>query len=238
MKIEFLYSEVANLFGEIGQIDFIKKIFSNADFYHTQLNEKPKCLTEDIDLVYLGPMEESTQEYIIQKLKPYKNEIKSKIEDNKTFLFIGNAMEIFFEYIEKDNGEKIEALGLFPFYAKRQMMNRINDLFLGKYKENIDIVGFKSQFTYAHKIKDSKKVPYLFSKIRGFGMDRESNFEGIHYKNFFGSYLIGPLLIMNPEFTLDFISTFSDVKTLPFIEDLKFAHNRRIEEFKDKDTII
>ena len=39
---------------------------------------------------------------------------------------------------------------------------------------------------------------------KGYGNDIKDKFEGIHYKNFFGTYLLGPLLIRNP-YLLDYI---------------------------------
>ena len=43
-------------------------------------------------------------------------------------------VEILGNYIEKDDGSKIEALGILNFYAKRQMMNRVNSLILGEFE--------------------------------------------------------------------------------------------------------
>ena len=39
-------------------------------------------------------------------------------------------------------------------------------------------------------------------RVVGFGTNNE--FEGIHYKNFYGTYLIGPLLVRNPNFFKEF----------------------------------
>ncbi|MFM1525022.1 MULTISPECIES: hypothetical protein [Helcococcus] len=235
MKIEVLYPDIANLFGEMGHIDFISNIFPYAQVIKTHITEKPRFLDEKIDLIYLGPMAEKYQEQIIEKWIPYKAEIKKKIEEGNIFLFIGNAMEVLFEYIEKDNGEKINGLGIFSYYAKRQMMSRINSLYHGTYND-IDVIGFKTQFTYAHPIKNN--VPHLFKTIRGVGMDKETKNEGINYKNFYGTYLIGPLLIMNPDFTLQFMKNFIENPKLEFYKEMKEAFNIRLEEFKDFKTTL
>ena len=42
------------------------------------------------------------------------------------------------------------------------------------------------------------KDGYLFTVRKGYGNDLKDEHEGIHYKNFFGTYLLGPLLIRNP----------------------------------------
>lgn len=235
MKIEILYPDIANLFGEIGHVEFITKLFDDVEVIRTHITERPRFIDEDIDLVYMGPMAEKYQLQIIEKWLPIKNEIQEKIESGGHFLFIGNAMEVLYEYIESDNGDKNYALGIFPYYAKQQMMDRINCIYHGKYKD-IEVVGFKTQFTFAHKT--SKDIPYLFENIRGYGMDKEASGEGIHYKNFMGTYLIGPLLIMNPDFTLEFMSDFIENPSLMYYDEMKAAYNIRVKEFKNPNTTL
>ncbi len=57
-------------------------------------------------------------------------------------MFLGNSLEILGKYIENEDGSKIEALGIFDIYAKRNMLNRHNSFFLGTY-EDIEILGFR-----------------------------------------------------------------------------------------------
>ncbi len=68
------------------------------------------------------------------------------IDGGTAFLITGNALEIFGNFIEKEDGTRIEGLGIFDLYAKRQMMKRYNALYLGRFGE-MEIVGFKSQFS-------------------------------------------------------------------------------------------
>ncbi len=68
------------------------------------------------------------------------------IEQGKVMLFTGNAPEIFYKYIEKDDGSKVECLGLFDLYAEQRLFKRFNSLVLADY-DGREIVGFKTQFT-------------------------------------------------------------------------------------------
>ena len=81
----------------------------------------------------MGTSTEKSQEIIIEKLKPYTEQIKQKIDNNQLFLFLGNSLEILGKYIENEDGSKIEALGIFDIYAKRNMLNRHNSFFIGTY---------------------------------------------------------------------------------------------------------
>lgn len=110
MRIEVLFPEFCNVFGETGNIRYLKMCLPNAEFIETGVNEKPAFVSENVDLIYMGPMTERAQEKIIKRLLPYKNKIEELIEKGVCFLFTGNALEILGKYIEDEDGRKIEAL--------------------------------------------------------------------------------------------------------------------------------
>ena len=108
MKIEVLFSEVCNLYGDVQNMNYLKKCLTDAEFINTSLDDEPRFVNEKIDLIYLGPMTEKTQEKVIEKLLPYKERIEELIKDNTIFLFTGNALEVLGKYIENEDGSKIE----------------------------------------------------------------------------------------------------------------------------------
>ena len=44
MKIEILYPEVANLYGESANVKYLKKCLPHANFIETTLNDKPQFI--------------------------------------------------------------------------------------------------------------------------------------------------------------------------------------------------
>ena len=49
---------------------------------------------------------------------------------------------------------------------------------------------------------NSRTPAHPFLQVTGgYGIDLKSKMEGIHYKNFFATYLLGPFLVLNPRFT-------------------------------------
>ena len=72
MKIEKLYPEVCNLFGDISNIKYLKKCLPDAEIIKTEINSEPAFVTQDIDMIYMGPMPENIQEVAIRKFRPYK----------------------------------------------------------------------------------------------------------------------------------------------------------------------
>jgi predicted glutamine amidotransferase len=229
LKIEILFPEFCNLYGDISNMKYLKKCLPNANFIETAFDEEPSFVKEKVNFIYLGPMTENMQEKVITKLKPYKERIEELIEENVIFLITGNAIEIFGKYIENEDGSKIEALGIFDIYAKRDMLHRHNSIFIGKW-ESIDIVGFKSQFTFAYGNNEEN----YFAKVeKGIGLNKESKLEGIMKNNFIGTYLIGPILILNPLFTEKLLEKMGvNKENLAYAEDVKAAYNQRLEEFK------
>lgn len=229
LKIEILFPEFCNLYGDISNMKYLKKCLPNANFIETAFDEEPSFVKEKVNFIYLGPMTENMQEKVITKLKPYKERIEELIEENVIFLITGNAIEIFGKYIENEDGSKIEALGIFDIYAKRDMLHRHNSIFIGKW-ESIDIVGFKSQFTFAYGNNEEN----YFAKVeKGIGLNKESKLEGIMKNNYIGTYLIGPILILNPLFTEKLLEKMGvNKENLAYAKDVKAAYNQRLEEFK------
>ena len=61
MKIEILFPEFCNIYGDYGNVIYLKACLPDAEFIETSLNDEPKFITEDIDLVYMGSMTEKVQ---------------------------------------------------------------------------------------------------------------------------------------------------------------------------------
>ena len=62
MKIEILFPEYANLFGDMGNILYLKACLPQAEFMETAMNDAPRFLSEPVDLIYMGPMSEAAPE--------------------------------------------------------------------------------------------------------------------------------------------------------------------------------
>lgn len=229
IKIEVLYPEYMNLYGDNGNIRYLEQSINSLKVLYTGLNDQPKFLKMKIDMLYLGPCTENNQEEIASLLMQYKQPIKDLIESGVTVLATGNALELFGKYIEKVDGSKIKGLGIFNIYAKRVANYRHNELCLGKTKDNHEVVGFKNQMSHLYG-KDKK---YFLKMMLGSGRNIDSDIEGISYKNFIGTYMLGPVLPLNPYFTKNLIKKFNDKDIkLSFEEDAIKAYEIRLEEFK------
>ena len=231
MKIEILFPEFCNLFGDTYNMIYLEKTLPDAEFIRTPSGGAVRFTEEPVDLVYMGPMTERMQERVIEKLRPLKAKIQAAIDRGTVFLFTGNALEVFGDYIENEDGSRIECLGLYRLFAKRDMMHRHNSDFEGTF-EGETVMGFKTQFTMAYTPDESLG---LFKKVKGVGLNRKAAWEGIRLHNFFGTYLVGPILVMNPPFTKYLLRLLGagDVP-LAFEKENMEAYAQRKKDFAEK----
>ena len=64
-------------------------------------------------------------------------------------------------------------------------------------------------------------------------------YEGIHKHNFIGTYLLGPVLVMNPYLTQYLMMRMGINKPkIAHAQAMKDAYNQRLVEFENKKTIM
>lgn len=236
-----LYPEIANLYGDLENIDYLKKSYPEIEISKTHLNDEPLFVSEKPDLVYMGTMTESAQLLVIEKLRAYRDALKARIDDGTLFLITGNALEVFGKSIQDKDGTEVECLGLFPTTAKRDMMNRYNSLYLGNF-EGMTIVGYKSQFTHSYKDVNAQDCIYpnfqpAIESERGPGLNPDITGEGIRQNNFIATYIIGPILVLNPPLAKWILERMGiSEPVLAFEDAAEKAYEVRVKEYSSPDT--
>ncbi len=215
MKIAYLYFDLLNLYGESGNIKMIDKILTDNKIKHEilYLSLEDKLKFKDYDLVYIGSGTETNQIIALDNLKKYKKDIKKYIEDGKFFLSTGNSVDLFGKYIERE--EKYEALGIFDYHVKNEK-RVMKDVCIKSNLKISDIYGFINN---SSNIENNKK--YLFDK------------EGVHYNNFYGTYILGPILVRNPEFLKQFMDKLTGKKLKYDLKNETKAYELFVERFKN-----
>ena len=219
MKLEYLYPELGNLFGD------------QAEYIETHPGNEPAFANDgDVRFVYCGPMTERGQRIALPALRPYREALERRIRDGCCFLFTGNSLELVGRSIETAE-DTLVGLGLFDLRAKQDLNKRFNSLFLGRYGE-LEITAFNSRFSHAQPGPD---VEGFAEVIRGMGLSEGCPFEGVKRENFLGTYLLGPLLVLNPLLTKKLLETLGAEDTEPrFFQAAMEAYEKRKAEFKDK----
>ncbi len=230
MVIEYLFPEIANLFGDSANFKYLKQCLPDAEFVETALNDVPAFVSRKVNLIYMGPMSESHQVLALGRLRPYRDKLAELVENGTHFLMTGNSFELFGNYIENEN-VKTDGLDILDFYSVTDIGNRYNGFFLGE-KDGIKITAFNSRFSHSYPTENCSG----FAKVtRGQGLNKDCSFEGITKNNFAGTYLLGPLLVLNPLYTKSLLEKLGTDAQPAFFEASMAAYERRLAEFEDSE---
>ncbi len=231
MKIELLYPEVCNLYGDLMNVEYLARS-ADAEVVRTGLKETPRFASEPVDLVYMGSTTERGQELARDALAPYLEALKKRADGGGVTLFTGNALEILGHHITDDDGTDIPMLGWFPLRAERHWLGRYNAMYLGKL-EDMTVVAFKSQFGHSYPVGGELPAP-LFETTRGAGLNPDLPGEGVRVGNLMATYLIGPLLVLNPPFA-KYVLRLCGVRDpkLIFEREAVEAYEARVRDFTD-----
>lgn len=197
ITIGYLYYDLLNLYGENGNIKALKK---QLEFQDVKVVIKFLTIDDDLDFnkydfVYIGAGTENNQMIALKHLLKYKEDLKKYIENNKFLLCTGNSIELFGRHILDSNKKKHKTLDIFKYHTVIEDFRMIDESVFKSDLFDELFVGFQNQYGAIKDIKES-----TFKVIKGVGSYPNSDSEGVHYKNFFGTYLIGPILVRNPHF--------------------------------------
>lgn len=243
IKIAHLYYDLMNLYGENANVRALEKNFEeqNVKVKTDFLSLRDKINFNLYDIFYMGMGSEEAQKLVIKDILNYKEDIKNAIENNKYFFMTGNSFEIFGKSILTANKEEITTLGIFDYkveqLSSKRLKNAAKTRIVGEVRGTTkfidkEIIGFQNRCGLIY----NNNSP-LFSLTKGIGNNLEDTSEGFNYKNFYGTYIIGPLFIRNPYLINYFIekilkerkTTYKEIKDNSSIK----AYNKYLENFKD-----
>lgn len=202
--IAHLYYDLMNLYGEVGNIKVLEKTISEqgVKVVVDKVTKGEKIDFNKYDLIYIGSGTEENQLIVLSDFIKYKNKIRDFIENNKFLIATGNSYELFGKSI--NHGVKHTALGIFDYSAKKQSKRLVGDIIAKCSFINKNIIGFINQSGIIENNKDP-----MFSVLKG-----SISSDGLNYKNFYGTYLLGPILARNPMLNKYIISNLFKLKNI------------------------
>ena len=236
LVVEVLFPEIANLHGDLGNIEYLAQCRPDARIVTTGLTDTPAFTLGAVDLIYLGPMTELGQLKAIERLRPHRDRIAELIEGGTSFLFTHNALEVLGDRIRNDDmGYDAPGLGIFELEATLSMFGRYNGKVMGAIPEvgpAHPIVGYKSQFSM---VVAPPTLPGFVTADRGIGRNRSTAIEGVRVGNFLGTSLLGPILVGNPHFTRSLLRRIDpdSEPTLAHETLAMTAYESRLSDFRD-----
>lgn len=192
ITIGYLYNDLLNLYGDEGNIKALKYHLEeqgvNVEIKYMSVGDKKDF---NVDFLYIGSGTENNILVALEDLKQDKEKLKEYLDSNKILLSTGNSVELFGNYLIIN--KKIKALGLIDYVCMHQ--DRI--------------------------VKDVKvKTDLVEDEIIGFenhsGKNISTNEDIFNEGSFYGSYIIGPILVRNPELCSLFVHKLIDSKEKDF----------------------
>lgn len=231
IKIAHLYYDLMNLYGENGNIRALKRFTErqdiNAEIHFLTIGDKIDF--SKYDAFYMGMGTEKSEFLVLEDIIKYKDDIKEAITKGKHFLITGNSLELFGEYIIDEKNERHEGLNIFPYYSTHQNFRIVGSVVYSSKLIKEKIIGFQNRCGIMYEIDRP-----LFKVISGTGSNPESKKEGYQFRNFYGTYLLGPLFIRNPYLTNYIIKNIMKHKNKKY----KFKMYNRTTEIKAYNTYL
>ena len=143
----------------------------------------------DYNFLFIGSGTEKNLDVVLKDLQNRKEELEKYIDSEKVILMTGNSFEMLGKKIDNE-----ECLGIFDFETTRDKDRETSDvIYKSKYLSK-PIVGFVNKMT-----KMYHNMNPFFEVEFGIGENENNDYEGIKYKNLYGTHVSGPILVRNPE---------------------------------------
>lgn len=196
MRIIHLFADLCNLYGDYGNVCALKRALENKG---QNVEVEYQSIDDEIDisgadLVFIGSATERNQKVALEYLQGYKDNIKAALDNGTVILATGNSFEMFGQSVTDCDGVKHEGLSFFPYETVEGKDRIVTDSLCDTSLCGGDVIGFVNKASLT-----TGATSPLFDVKQGSGNGKDDSEEGVHYGNFYGTHLIGPVLIRNPQ---------------------------------------
>lgn len=197
LELCYLYPKLLNIYGDRGNVLTLlyrcKK--RGIDLKVTTIGIGESIDSSKYDIYFIGGGQDKQQTLVSEDLKLKQKDLILAIESKAVVLAICGGYQLLGKYYKTHDGEElkgIEALDLYTLAGNKRM---IGNVLCEEIESEAKIVGFENHSGKTYLGTDLKPLAKV---LRGSGNNGEDGFEGVRYKNVFGTYLHGSLLPKNP----------------------------------------
>ena len=197
-KILHLYSDTLDLYGDAFNVTCIQN-------HVLEMGLSCRVLTANLgeefdpmaaDLIYMGHGKARNLAAVAPHFLSKGDRVKEAVEAGKLFLITGDARLLFGRSFGTFDGREQAGIGLFDYTAVETGQVFTGDVVArAAFDPSLITYGFINRTSYLV----GKNQHPLFQVIQGPGDgDHPDSMEGTLYKNFFGTWQMGPILPRNP----------------------------------------
>ena len=197
IKILHLFPRLLSLYGEYANVAVLRRALETLGHVVTvDSYETGEFSVDGYDLIYVGAGTEDNLMEAIRRLMPYKEAIAASIRESALWLATGNAMTLFGTSVKRCQATEA-ALGCLNYTTDIHESKRYLGDVLSAEAFGGAFVGFVNTSCVYADIATPLLTLRLGTKL---GNDKASAESGIRVGNFYGTELIGPVLVKNPHF--------------------------------------
>lgn len=211
-RIGHLYGNLMNTYGDNGNLLMLQYLAKEKGL---QVEKEIVSIDDSLDsdrydFIFFGGGQDYEQSVVSRDLQNKKAALLDYIESNKVLLGICGGYQLLGNYYQTTNGEEYPGIGAIDFYTKSYSERLIGNTKMHCDRFDEDYVGYEN---HAGRTYLASGVEPLGRMVEGYGNNDEDQVEGVIYKNTFGSYFHGPLLVNNPHLAERLIDLAIDQKS-------------------------
>ena len=185
-----------NMYGDYGNVVMLEKRLEELGMDVTVECRSAGDVLFDgsYDFIYCGAGTEKKRDKALGLLRSEKDALRAAIESGTQVLFTGNSWEMLGRSIHTVDGEDVAGLGFFDYVTMEKDTRITHDIVAETDLLDRPVVGFVNKCGSVTDVE----TPLFTKLILGPGNSEGADAEGFRYRNFYGTELIGPLLVKNP----------------------------------------
>ena len=197
LELAYLYPRLLNIYGDRGNVLTLKY---RCELREINLNITTVSIEEKIDplrfdIYFIGGGQDQEQILVSEDLQKKKNDLISAIENNAVFLAVCGGYQLLGSFYRTNEGKELKGINALDLYTVAGNKRMIGNVLCTELESKKTLVGFEN---HSGKTYLGKSLKPLAKVLRGGGNNGEDGFEGVRYKNVFGTYLHGSFLPKNP----------------------------------------
>ena len=229
IRLAHLYPKLLNIYGDGGNILTLKKRCEWRGI-HIEIDEiNIGDSIDEHDIYFIGGGQDKQQIEVSKELQKHKEFLLAERDRMSVFLGICGGYQLFGEYYQPNNGERLLGIGLLDAYTIAGDKRFIGNVTIKTdLVEPNTLVGFENHSGLTYLRGDTQPIGKV---VIGNGNNGKDSFEGARYKNVFGTYLHGSFLPKNPHFADYLIELALGTKPEPIDDRIEFdTHNSLINK--------
>ncbi len=197
LNLAYLYPDLLNIYGDRGNVLTLlyRCRFRGITLNISTISIEDNIDTDKFDIYFIGGGQDQQQILVSEDLQKKKFNLTKAIEENVIVLAICGGYQLLGKYYRAHDGSEIKGIEALDLYTVAGNKRMIGNVLCTELESNETLVGFEN---HSGKTYLGNSIKPLAKVIRGGGNNGEDGFEGVRYKNVFGTYLHGSLLPKNP----------------------------------------